>query len=84
MNVYIIKSQGEEDWICCDGDILNAIKFYVNESDCLLEDIDDISILPQKKWKTTNIHLEDEEDIISLEEFMKDQNHSEILFSTAY
>lgn len=83
MNVYIIKSQGEEDWACHDGDILGAIKFYVKESDCLLEDIDDISILPEKEWKT-RVFKTEEGETLTIEGYMKNQKYNAIIASTAY
>lgn len=84
MKVFEIKTQGETDWLAFDGEIREAIAFYIDEYDND-ENIDSISVLPREKWKTVEVHLEDEPGIaVTLEKYMKDQEFNEIIASTVY
>lgn len=84
MKVFEIKTQGEIDWLAFDGEIREAIAFYIDEYDND-EDIDSISVLPREKWKTIRLALEDEQETaITIEEYMEDQKYNEIIGSTVY
>ena len=55
MKVYVKKSQGETDHLSCNGDIIEALQFYLEETGCESEDIDSISLFAREKWKDVTI-----------------------------
>lgn len=84
IKVYKIETQGETEWLAFDGEIRQALEFYIDEYDNS-DDIDSISIFPQKYWKSTRITLEDEEGtVVTIEEYMKDHEGNGIIASTVY
>lgn len=84
MKVYIIKSQGETDYLSFDGDIIEALQFYLEESGCESEDIDSVSLFAREKWKDVTITYDINDLKMTIEELMQESNSNEILCSTAY
>jgi len=83
MKVYQIKTQGETDTIACDGEVLDVLKFYISETDCLLEDIEEVVEFPKENWKGMTLFFEEMEPV-TLEEYMKGHTWNEIIASTDY
>lgn len=84
MEVYKIESQGETDHVAVDGDILAAVKFYVCETGCDLDDIESISLFPRENWKTFEIRYEETDEKWSMEDYMQGHTWNEVIASTNY
>ena len=87
MKVYEIKELGETTYFCFDGGIKRAKEWYVEECG---SEIDSLILFPRKNWKTITIKYEaddipeDEQPIMTIEEYMKDQISNEVICSTAF
>lgn len=84
MKVYKIECQGETDHIAFDGGILEAIRFYVEETMCESEDVESISIFPQEKWKDVTIKYDEDNLEMTIAEYMKGHTWNEVICSTSY
>lgn len=85
MEVYKIESQGETDHVAVDGDILAAVKFYVCETGCDLDDIESISLFPREQWKDMTITFDEPEfGSVTVEDYMQGHTWNEVIASTNY
>lgn len=87
-NIYRIETEGEIEWIYAEGDLLNVLKWYTDNHDLFLNDIDSITLLPREEWKNKNIRIEDPdggEDIVqTFEEYCKGMKSNEMIASTVW
>ena len=89
-NIYRIETSGEVEWIYVSGNnIVEALKFYLEETLSELSEVDSITLLPREEWKNKTIRiecpLEEEEDIVqTFEEYTKGMKYNELIASTAW
>jgi len=87
-NIYRLESNSEIEWIYAEGDLLAVLKWYIEEFEWELADIDSITLLPRKEWKnkTTNIQDPDGgEDIVqTFEEYCMGMKYNEMIASSEW
>lgn len=84
MKVYKIKEQEETTYIAFDGNKVEALEWYVNESMCDESEIESIEEFPQEKWKEVTINYDEENLTQTIEEYMQGHTYNEVICSSAY
>lgn len=84
MKVYKIKESGEISHFCFNGCKKEALEWYINETMCDESDITSLVVFPRKNWKNIQIKYDEDNLILTIEEFMKGQVANEVICSTAY
>jgi len=87
MRVYEIKESGETTHVAFDGTKKECKDWYVSETDCDVNEIDSITVLPRKKWKEITVKFEEwgiEPFTTTIEELMVGCKNNEIICSTLF
>lgn len=87
MKIFEIRwRSGEKEWISAETNI-HAIKqyCYITSFDVWdFEEADEIVELPKEEWSKYTVKNEDEEDILTFEEWMERNSSPDIIAGTMY